>query len=560
VIEPVPLLRRAAGAFTLAAAVPAPAAGGRPVYRHQLDLPLPAARADREVVVEAAAAALRGRFEPLVVDALAAGSVRSVAGAVIFELEAPRTLRRILLRTAGGARGGRAIAVGGSIALHRVDGQAVAAQPTLTVALSGLVAVVDADFTAGAFALRRLDIAGADAGLDLTELAAVEVSGFPTGPRLGLAPPGGGAANFFWLADGEVGRSVPAAAGEVDAGAGFAAAAKSLFADLPPGLAGAAALVIESDAPCRFTLDALDLPLHFAIEALPGGGDKLSVRLAGGGAAAEPIALSLPSGAEVLSATLRVSESFGRDRPAAPGGEAPRGAAAGDELTGADDGLYLDADLAAGAWAGYPLTPPSALAATGVALAVLPLAAEGELRVEVQADAGGAPSGSALAAGAVPLGAAGRAAWVTLALAEPVVFPARPLWLLVRAARGRALWLAAADAEATATRLDRRDPQDRWQAAGGLRGGRPLAALLADSRKLREGPAAALTAGGRPVAPAADGGDGATRYDLAAALNAVLAAAPEDGAPVAADLVFTAPVAGRLTVYPPRIEYRLPAS
>jgi hypothetical protein len=348
----------------------------------------------------------------------------------------------------------------------------------------------------------------------------------------------------------------------VDAGAAFAVALAAVLnaglaatlvrrrldpaVPLPPHLD--AALVVESDAPCRFVLAELRVVYHRVVASFPGGEEKLVLRFSGERAESHDLAIDLPAGAVVLTASLAVDAQLRPDHPAAEDGGEPL--AAPSETAG----VHVDAEC----WAAQPLRPPRAVSASGVALAVMAMADEVELRVEVQADWQGRPSGRTLAAGAVALSAPGESAWSLVPFRESVVLPPQPHWLLATAVRGAAVWLARAG-----------DGAVRLLAAGAPAGAGTEQSVLAGLEARHELVSRTETAAPRPQTGLAVGtvavptmappGGGeradAQRFDLTAALNAYLASHTAGAPVVSVPLTFRAIAAGRVTVYPPSVTY-----
>jgi len=428
------------------------------------------------------------------------------------------------------------------------------------------------DFTDARFALRLK----APGGSYVTDLAPahveqVSVRSYPSTPRLAVAfpedpesPVGDPAsATPVWQAAGEIGGAVPATAGEFAAGAALAevlargagrladAVRATASAELPvPVLPEAidVALVIESDAPCRFVPEEFELEYRLATASFPGGAEKETVRFTGGGPGAPALAVRLPVGATISSATLLASPSLRANRPGAgaiAALSAPPTSRAGARIGGSRH-------------AAQAIQLPGALEATGFAVAVLPLAEETELRAALLEDANDSPVGRVLAESVLACGPAGRAAWLTWQFDGPLVISTARHWLRLTAAAGEGVWLSApgsgpahlrADDGATLAVLADRDLLAHPLTAGAGAGGAEPGAPGDDAPRLRAG-AATVTA--TVIA------DGRLEYDLATALTAALA--DQSGETVAEiPLSFASATSGSLTAYPPRIEFELAA-
>jgi hypothetical protein len=278
---------------------------------------------------------------------------------------------------------------------------------------------------------------------------------------------------------------------------------------------------------------------------LVSGEEKEVLRFPGGRVATAAVVLTLPRDARVHRASLRLAEGVRGHRP--EGG----GFAASTSRSGAR--------LAGEVWAAQRLDLAAPLAATGLAAAVLPLAAGTEIAFELQADAGGRPAGETLAEATVRLGEPGRTAWSTARLPRPSLLPAGVSWLLVRTTRGAAVWLSE-EGTAPLLLLTRSGPRRTWRDEGTLPGRSALWRLLAPADPAgSEDAAFTLTVAGEPVEPSAR--EDFTDFDLTGPLTAALAAAltavpPGEGL-LEIPLSFATPAATTLTVYPPEVDYEI---
>jgi hypothetical protein len=280
----------------------------------------------------------------------------------------------------------------------------------------------------------------------------------------------------------------------------------------------------------RALLDAA-YPDHLAAPA-----EKRVLRFPGERAETRELTVVLPAGATVVQATLTTIEALRADRPAS-------GNSVGDErrTTGV---TVAGTTLVAAA-----TTPAEPLAATGLALWLLPTSDRAELLIELREDHAGTPTGRTIAASQLAVESLGVARGGTVIFAEPVPLSARPYWIVVRATSGGAVWLAD-EAAGDVRVLEVADGSPR----GRLSDVDPLHELLSRSAELQAEPAVILRVAGKRVAPAPSAGDKRT-YDLASALNAYLLG-KVDG-PVAVPLTLTAAIAGTVTVQPPVVEYEV---
>ncbi len=244
------------------------------------------------------------------------------------------------------------------------------------------------------------------------------------------------------------------------------------------------------------------------------------------------VAVSLPAGAVVSKAALSTQESLRGDRAGDPGATSVASGRSGVHVSGGDA-------------ASVSVTVDEALTATGLALPLLALASGTQVSVELRADDQGAPAGKALATATATISSPGAVEWSTVYF-DPVVLDAGPVWIVLRAAKGEAVWLAAAADDGLHVV---RTPDDGSPTEAVLPGLQPLYQLLSRSGSAADAPATTLQLGATTIAAARDG-DRST-YDLAAALQT---AATAGGA---VPLTFTSTAAGTITVYPPHVEYEV---
>ncbi len=535
-------------------------------FRRALFLRFPTGGQADRLAIAASATAFQASFLPLDYNALAPGEPSLAASrssaeggtAVIVQLDAPRQVRQV--RLASSAVPGS----GYSVELYRLDGNRLASGPTVSASISGGLATFSQDFTDARFAIRLKAPGGGNTALSTTQVTEVTVRGYPTGPRLGIARPDDLPASvFFWQAPGEIGRAQPASLGEANAGAALADALQRHLDDLVASLqeqAGEgtvarlpaqvdAALVIESDAPCRLQVTSLGVGYRLVQESFPDGAQKQVLRFPGDATSSQTVALALPGNATIVSATLRTTESFRRDRVPAPDEGAPPNGVPAEK-----SGVHASP----GQWAAQEVVPSQATFASGVALALMALVGDTAVQVALQEDWRGRPSGKALAEGTVLLEQAGAPRWATLLFPGPVVLPSQPHWLLVRPSRGQALWLTAAGS--TPVRL--MEATSKGEIGGELsvlEGQQALYSFLSRGKQVQGQAAFGMLVGAQPVAPGSAPPDGQpdTRItDLASALGAYLASQATT-ATVSVSLTFSASVPGILTVYPPRVEYEV---
>jgi hypothetical protein len=535
------------------------------------------------VRIDAGGTTLQGSFQPREYDARDAASdalratLSSSGGVVRVTLPAPREVRRIRLQSSAVPGSGNRLEV------YRLDGNTPAETPTVSVTVSSqqTAALPDQAFIDARFALRLQASDGTARSFTQSNVLDVAVRGYPTGPRTGLLDPSQPSPQptFFWQAPGEIGTAVPASEGTFDTGPALAEALQrhidSLTRPLPAVIS--LAVVFQSDAPCDLDLTGFGVSYQLVRNMFPDGAPKQVLQFPGDRAVTREAALELPRNAQVVTAAIEAVESFQQDRPTpivgagdGTGGEEEDGPVSDAALAATRLGVSVSADEQAA----QAVQSDAAVAVTGVLLGLMPLTEGAEVHAELREDRNGAPSGRALAEASASLGMAGQRVWVRLPFREPAVLSTLPHWLTVRAASGRVLWLAEERAGQELRVLGRRGNADVWEQRSvldGLAGLHTTLAAVVPTAASSTGLGGDAGAGGGVVSPRPPmrlqiGGmtapstleeEGRRSFDIAAGLNAALAAAGSvDGeAPVTVTLAFTSALPGIATVYPPRVEY-----
>lgn len=549
------------------------------------------------ILISEAQTRLRGRFLPYDYDARQVdkpalmAQLRNVDNAVLVQLDAPRQLRAVHLSSA--------IAPGASskVTVHRVDGTQVTEEATAEIGVtsafataatalhnsplrpllaqraapsdttsvsSGLstqvaraftVANLGTDFTDARFGLRLRNSA---TPLTVNHLTGLPVRSYPSAPRLGLgalvppAPP-----TFFLRLAGEIGKDGDSNTGQVAADQLLADALQAyvdafftkVFVDAQPELPVLphelqVTLVLESDAPCYLQLDEFVVVYQLLRRNFPDYAEKQVLRFAGTSVETQRVSLRLPATATVTQATLTVAPTLAATTVAAQTAAAPLPL---DPLTQAS-GVHLGLNR----WAAQPLTPAHAFMAQGVLLGLLALTPDTQLELVVAADEQGQPAGKQIASATVTLAQSKTRFWQTLRFTEPVPLFAQPYWLLLRSARGAALWLTQPGASA----VQMMAPENqRWQPLAAIPHTAGLVQWLTPAMNTKQAPALSVQIDDNPVlTPPVITDDDRQLYDLTAALNGALA--NKDGTElVELPLTITTATAGVLTLYPPVIAY-----
>lgn len=588
------------------------AKGPRTTFRRVLYLRFPLCGPVSRIVFDEQATQLEGVFLPLdfaVAESYPSSSVQQRGRGVRVQLQAPRQVVELRLPPTP-AFSERAI-----FGLHRTDGDAVSEQPTTILESgaslqtmesldlqnlipdvaprrSGNVGVAAGDlmaqqteprltpadeFIGAEFEIRPAGPPEEQVALSEADVHGLRLRGFPTGPRLGIALPTDlSAPSFFWQVPGEVGRGTPEGAGRVTAGQALARELNRTLQRHPLCTCEHLdlALVIESDAPCRFRLDELQLPHHFEVDLqIEGSGnfvlpqsdparDKEVIRFPGDSLTVETRTLQVPSGVELVEARLEVATSFGNERMVGYGtGDtiAPDTTPPGGTARGGKSGILLTPDHTVGQWINSGQSPNL----RGFLLEVMALTKGTELVAHLESDADGTPSGRKLGETSILLTEAGKKRWVAVRFPS-LAQPAPPFWLLLRTSTGRGVWRTEPHS-GNVHLLERSEPRAPRKLAAvhpGLTGAyRVLASDGSATRNpgpssLGEPPPLVVSLGGLPVAPETPV-NGRIFYALRPLL-APLVDAATPGETIQIPVAFSTATPGFLTLFPPTIRFQIP--
>jgi hypothetical protein len=444
---------------------------------------------------------------------------------------------------------------------------ALAADPTVHVALLP----AEPEFVDGTFVLRLVNPSVPI--LRAAHVEGIQIEGYPTGPRIGLADPADlDTVAPVWQVAGELSGPSSEDKGSVDKGPALAEAlAKHLDKRLaayveassslqPPPEHIDVALIAASDAPCELEIERFEVTYGLAQSsfATPEGllAEKQVLRFSGDRFETQDLALQLPAGAQVTSALLELLPSFGDEM----GGAQAQGTGTDEELD-QKAGVWIGVER----WAAQRLVPTEALTAGGLALGLLPLSPGSQLLLELVEDYQGWPLGRRLATSEISLGPAGTRQWVSLVFSERVALGTRAHWLLAKTSQGQALWLAAAGNEPV--RVLESSGDASWIEASVLDGLQAMYSLFSSasgaeaegtgsSLTVRLGDTAVTASSEAPEVEKAQRTD-TTCYALTSALNDHIAGAEEMAGTLTVPLTFTAGIPGIVTVYPPAITYDL---
>ena len=534
------------------------------LYRRTVPFVLDTGGVAEQIVFDATASTLSGQFQSHSFDArpLASTTLQAKGAAtVLVTFAAPRRVRKV--KVASGVLASGSVKIG----LHRVDVDNVVDEATVLLSNNAAVAPTFAD---ARFAIRLSD----DCNVQPTQIEILEVISYPAGPRLGVTLTGVTPAPepiFFWHGSGEIGQGGEPADGDVTDGAAISDALARLLNRHLDALAVTgqpipdqiqAALLIESNAPCRFQLNELTLDYRVVTESwLDRAGDAAQAkevrRFSEQHLDSTMLSLAFPAGVAVQAATLRavVSQASSQATASQVDGE-------GDAFPPPvqTTGFYVDHRAVA-----LAATPTAAITATGLAVAVLPLSPDLSLQLALRADVGGAPAGIELASTTVTEQPAGQRRWITGRLPAPVPLSSDRVWLVLRAQVGACIWLAAAGDSTTIGVLLNRQTEslDAWlaQPADALPGlayrflGPVLTTPQIDSSPT---PGQSNLTAALADSPLPDTPDGDTHtFDLTQALSIFLGTgpAPDSNGLVSVPITFRALGLRQATVYPPRLEF-----
>lgn len=418
------------------------------VFRHVISLSFATGGYADNIQVNSDAGALDGVFTPQEYDTLDVASPIHATKAdapnktVIITLDAPRNIKKIRIL-------GLEV---DKIELYRVDGEAIADEPTYTVSNNEEIE----DFVTTKFAIKVIDESQTYANLTSTYVQDVIVQSNPTGPRIGIAAPVQEGETrkiieYFWNVAGEITELADTVPADKNPSEELAKALtrylndqfSTIFSyaeeneqlpDVPDNIN--IDLVLESDTPCNF--DASQFKINYAVvrqqSSFPYQGvspqEKTVVRFSGNALCTEEITVELPKNANVISASLKTEASLGGVPSYIVGtGMEPL-------TTSNRTGINIVEDR----WIAKQILPGKAIRINGLALGLMNLEKETELLVELQEDWNGQPSGKKLAEAQIHLSILGERTWSRIPLRDSIPLATQPYWILLKSAKGTALW------------------------------------------------------------------------------------------------------------------------
>lgn len=495
-----------------------------------------------ELVIDAAACQFDAVFQSLDYNALVATpapalSLSKDGKAVIVRLDGPRRVLDVTLA-----------APPRTVELHRADGPVQADK-----------AADPSNFTDANFAVQFA------APVAANQVTAINVRSTPANPRIAIAATDSKSSFPFWPTPNSTGTS------SVSAGAEFAKALQAFVTEqwdearkksrqntaVPLPQHVDTAVVIDSDAPCRLEISKFQAGYHRVLTVFSSSsGPKEVLRYSGKQVERQTISVRLPTSATVVSGLLRIDESFRRN-----------GAAVGDNegvftMAAALPDRGLRITTGDRQYAAQRVEPSGSATIGGIALGVMALSPDTSLAVQIQSDYQGSPSGKNIIETGFTLKQAGVSTWVIAPFRTPIAFAAKGFWILVRAAKGDAIWLAESGDISVRSLVPENGVWTETASLPGLEAlWRPLPQSMGTGSDQAAGSTtsiqrACVSIGSSTAAIVSQ--NGSRTFDLTSPLNAFLSAARTDsGAPETSEIpiVFIAGSGGLITVYPPCITY-----
>ncbi len=479
----------------------------------------------------------------------------------IITLKAPQQILKAPLASPTGANNQN------KIEFFRVDGNVLTPDPTITRNNGGSLA--SKDFVAQRFAI-KYKLADIPQALPFSKLSELKVRSFPAGPRIGIANPADLENPVFFFREPVEINPNPEN--------GFALELQryldAFFAGLNSSQESAAdssaalpdhveiALVLESDAPCKVAISDFNITFNHNLNpviSLAGKtvdaqeekkAQKQTLRFPEGEVTQRNISIPFPGNATVTSATIKIVESFGPNRP----------------LPVEEAGVFSQADLSSATgihlgvngWVAKEITVGKAKPVSGIALGLIALASGTELSVTLQEDWQGIPSGKILGEGVIRLPQAGKPGWKSLKFTDSTILSSQlRYWIVVKAVSGQAIWITK-PGDAAIKILEQPGNNGGWKEKKIHAEIQALLALISRSNREENQPPLTLSIQENVIQPALNQTtqNGNTRiFNLASAVNQFISSQPSAANIANVPLTFTALGPGIITVFPPEIEF-----
>ena len=477
-------------------------------------------------------------------------------------LDRPRRIREIHFSASS------SLAADTHLEFFRMDGDTVTEKPSISTAISNRIATLSDEFMDGGFSVRVKKLDGTYLSQGSWDVQNIILSSDPTGPRLGIATPTDliseslvtkATPSFFWQQPEEIqeatGFQVPAEIRKVFAD-NLQRHLDSYFdyrkrgdlsgnAEVSASKTVSAALVFESDLPCQINVNAFQVGYHLRLKNPFASGEAKKVLRFTEANSINRIEICLPAKSKVSSAQLRTIESFKPHRPQS--GEQTESF---EQEIAEDTGAHLGIDR----WTAQRINLSQALVVSGIRLGILSLTNNTELLVQVCEDWQGLPLGNLLFEGFHEPRPLGQRRWSCLELPRSIELFAQTYWLLVKTARGQAVWLAKASENTIHVMTH---PGRKLVALlGGLLAFHEWVIPRVTYENDEEDNITSLRIHEQKVLPDTPAGD-SKFYNITGPLNAALQTADPTSSPLTVPLMFTAALPGITTVYPPDIEFDL---
>jgi hypothetical protein len=301
-------------------------------------------------------------------------------------------------------------------------------------------------------------------------------------------------------------------------------------------------LVIESDAPCYFTISQFTIHYSLARHSLPSGESKQVLRFAHDQPEQQNLGFEIPGPTTLTQATLRLA---GDGSSPDPGNTSTASSGLQSSLLELPDenGLRLDPSHR---WSS-PLELSEPILSSGLDVLVSALNPNTHLYLEIVADNDGPSGGERLASCDAQLSSPHRPQLLRFTLDTPLLLQPGTYWLMLESREGAAVWRL--QPQTNARILPWGENSGEGIAITDLAG---IATWVAAN-----GPAAApqrfpeITVEGQPLPLTLDGNDWV--YDMTSSLGTSIAGSGL----LSKELSILACGPKSVTIYPPRIEYEL---
>jgi len=300
-------------------------------------------------------------------------------------------------------------------------------------------------------------------------------------------------------------------------------------------------LVVESDAPCRFTFSQFKLYYRLARESFPNGAPKQVLRFTDDQPQQQQLGIALPASVSVIQARLTIA---GDPVDEADSGSAPSAPSPLNTLieTATDESLRIDPMHH---WLS-PLMVSSPMLIDAIDLLVTTLSPSSYLQLEITRDRDGQHDGERLASAELELGHPGRRAPIRFHLDTRLQLQPGNCWLRLQSRDGNAVWHLRASPGAHSLQAN-----SNRVTVSGIDGATGIARWIpAEGSATEPQPIPEIRLSGQMLA--AERRENNWSYDLAPALGDM-----GGSGLITRELELMTGQRGPVTLYPPRIEFEL---